>query len=281
MRMARMATRSGGFTLIELMIVVGIISLIAAIVVPQLAPVIAFSTNEGTARKLAGYGQSAMSRAQLMHEHLTVTIDLSNQEYWTMLQPAPPPVQPEFDDDDERGRDRERGGGGAGMADEEKMSPLELLEFARTSRDPDGATEQDQDKFNRQSEEMALQFDHMARRTLEAQAAHVKHDNEGMLADIGPEFDEFSLDGDREELLPEEVNEPLLQRTRLPDGVYIDSVRVGADVYTSDVVEILLSPIGLEARVAFLLRSHDGDEFTVQWDPIVGTGRVLPGEAFE
>jgi hypothetical protein len=210
-----------------------------------------------------------------MHDQLTVMVDLKNQEYWTMLLPSPPPIPPEL------AEAAERGDYIPGQSPAETMNPLDMLEFARAAREEGGLENpEDETKFNQQAIEMQSQFDHRQRRTLEAQAARVVHDSDGMLADIGPEFSEFSFD-EEEELAPQELREPLLLRSRLPDGIWIDKIRVGEELYTQGTVEIEISPIGLEKRVSFHLSGRDGDDFTVQWDPVIGTGRLMDGDAFE
>ena len=67
-----------GFTLIELMVVMVIVAMIAAVSMPYFFPVLIYSTHEGAARHLANYGRSAIAHTTLDKETISVIIDLDN-----------------------------------------------------------------------------------------------------------------------------------------------------------------------------------------------------------
>jgi prepilin-type N-terminal cleavage/methylation domain-containing protein len=76
--------RTSGFTLIELMVVILLISLISAVSFPKLLPLIYFTELEGSARHLTHYGRNAIAQATFMRDPHTVKFDLTNQEYFTV-----------------------------------------------------------------------------------------------------------------------------------------------------------------------------------------------------
>ena len=95
----------GGFTLVELAVVVGIVALLLAVAIPQLVPSILFSTLEGSARHLAGYGRAAMAHAVITHERLTIRIELTPedgapQQYWAVRWYTEEELQDEEDEGD-------------------------------------------------------------------------------------------------------------------------------------------------------------------------------------
>ena len=80
--MERRGAICSGFTLLELMVVFAVIAMILAIVAPRLLPMAAYFGQEGAARELAAYGESAIQYAKLNNEEIFVRFDLEKGEYW-------------------------------------------------------------------------------------------------------------------------------------------------------------------------------------------------------
>lgn len=258
--------RTLGFTLMELIVVIALISIIMAVAMPQLLPVIAFSSHEGAARRIAGFGRSAISEAALMHDRMTIWVNLDEpQEYW--CERWPEAVEGEGEEE------------GMGAEEEEPLGRMELYilaqsAMARDKDDFDTDFEADSELVDKQSAAMSRQFERMARRALVARAERVVHDRESLFEDVNIFEDPFTLEVEEKEPEPEEVLDPLLQRTRLPQGIFIGSLRVGEEEHFSGLVEIDVTPLGLEEPVVFLIQSDDGDSFIVEWDPITGGTRL-------
>ena len=122
---------------------------------------------------------------------------------------------------------------------------------------------------------MRDRFEQFVRAQLASRAKQVEH--EGILDEIGPLFDKpFSLDNEDDAW--EEVKEPLLERTQLPDGVVLESLWVGGKEHSGGQVEIELTALGLAEPVVFHLTNEDGDYFTVTWDAITGVTRIERGK---
>lgn len=255
---------AAGFTLIEMIVVLGIISVILAVAMPRLMPLIAFGTHEGAARHLAGYGQAASARAALTKERMTIKIDLDHQEYWSERWPEPEPKEDEA---------------ASGQRLEPKkppMSQMELLKAARAAME--GDRDADQESLDREAEAMRERFDRMQRRGVTTLAKRVKHDREDLFKKDEPLFSGFNLDPEADkEPGPEEIAEPLLERTRLPRETAIDTVVVGDAVFTRGLVEIELTAMGLDQPVGFFIVNEDGEYYTVEWDPMTGLSAVRPG----
>lgn len=254
--------RAKGFTLIELIVVVAIMAMIMAVALPNLAPLIAFSGHDGAARRLANYGGSVAQFVVLRRAPATVKIDLEEQTYWTEILPAPDPSEVETDLDSEDALIR--------------IDDRETFEQMQSGMGPIGSGG---DSVKREQYERSLRYelDLRSRRMLIALAEQVDTDTEGLLDSVGPLFaDEFSLDNTVGQSAPEEVHSPELARTRLPEGVMIDSVTVGEAVYTHGVVEIKFTALGLDTRVHFDVLNEEGDVLRVLWDPITGGGIESP-----
>ena len=66
----------GGFTLIELAVVIVIVAAVAAVAFPRLIPILAYSELEGSARHAAQFGRAALGEAAMLSKELTIRIDL-------------------------------------------------------------------------------------------------------------------------------------------------------------------------------------------------------------
>lgn len=250
-----------GFTLIEMVVVISIIGLISAVMLPQLIPALVQGQLEGAARHLAGYGMSAMAHCTLMREAITVKFDLKKQQYWAIRM-----VQESasiFDEDEEEAEEeksKEEDSLGAGDLDLMHTEDEEISEEDMMAR---------ADRFRQQ-------FVEFTRMRLMAQAQHV--DTGGILDEIGPLFDEpFSLEDEEE--TEEEILDPLLERTALPEGVVIDAVYVGSSRSAGGEVDVELSPLGLYEHVVIYIKNEEDEYYTVIWDPITGGGRIQEGKA--
>ena len=259
-----------GFTLLEIVVVVFIIGVVSAIAVPQLLPIISSTTLEGSARHLAGYGRAVTAQAAMTRQDITVYFDLNSQEYYSVAIIYPDP----------------EGGEGEGEPTEDQMAMLE--EFRRSGEEPtpeamsqmlaDGKLDAFGEGFDPAAldQQMSTKFDRFAREATMRRAKNVKHDG-GILDGVGDLFeDNFSLE---KEIEPEykEYTDPVLERTRLPDGVFIESVVIGGSAYNKGEVELPLTPLGLEQEVRMFVRNEDSDYMTVIWDPISGSTNVLGG----
>ena len=267
-RQRERARNHHGFTLIELMVVMVLIAMIAAVSVPYFLPVLIYSTHEGAARHLANYGRSAIAHTTLDKETITVIIDLDNQEYWSERLPQPDPEEDpekEFLEDEQRFPEDDM--------DLYRQATEELQRPEDERRDEEG-----DELLKEQTSRMASQFNTRARQALTARAQRVVHDRQGILQDIGDLFEEdFRLDKHGEKIIPEEITDPLLTRTRVPQGVYIEYVQLGDLQYTEGIVEIELTPLGLGSDVEFSLINEDGDVFVVTWDPVSGGATLTEG----
>lgn len=254
--------RTNGFTLIELIVVVAIMAMIMAVALPNLAPLIAFSGHDGAARRLAIYGDTVNQFVVLRRAPATVKIDLDAQMYWTEIAPAPDPSETEIDPEDEDALIR--------------VDDLEAFEKMQSGMGS-GGSGGESSKGEQYGRSLRHELDLRARRMLIALAGQVDTDTEGLLDSVGPLFeDEFSLENTLGQKAPEEVLLPELARTRLPDGVTIDSVTIGEAVYSGGVVEIELTALGLDAIVQFDVVNDEGDALRVSWDPVTGGGIESP-----
>ena len=273
------ARRSDGFTLVEMLLVMAVIALMATIALPQLMPSILLSRLDGAARHVAGYGRAAMAQATLMRETIIVKLDLTNQEYWAVRRVEK--AASIFDEDPKgkksktatdkkkkrRDTSRKQTGGNDGRNDDF----LNLLGYGRSEKD--GATS-DEGAMT-EADMMRKQFDRFVQTQMLARSKQVKRG--GILDEIGPLFDKkFSLEDEKE--TEEEVTDPLLSRTSLPDGVVIESVHVGGASHTKGEVAIEITALGLSDQVTFYLKGEDESYYTVVWDPITGNVHIEKGK---
>jgi prepilin-type N-terminal cleavage/methylation domain-containing protein len=248
------AKRNNGFTLIELVIVMGLILLIMSLAMPALMPAFAFSELEGAARHVAAYGRSASAYAGFQSEYIAIKIDLDAGEYWAIQ--VLDTTQQLFDDEEPE-------------TEETEQEALAALVASQAEGGVEGISEE--------ALQMQEQFERFFRRTVEAQTKNVQHDGR-LFGDKAPLFEkDFEL---REEEDDEDriISDILLQKTRLPNDVYFDSVVVGTARHQKGIVEIDVSPLGLTDTVTFYLVSGGDQYFTVVWDPITGSSRMARGK---
>lgn len=229
-----------GFTLIELMVVIGIMAMIATLAMPQLLSILTLSEHEGVARRLAGYGRTAMGHAALTHERVIVVFDLMNQEYWCERDTF---VEPPL-------------GAMAPMLNETPAS---------------------------ESAEFLQRFEDMAVEAIVARAYRVpRQETANPITAVPTSSSVRDRIGSMElrpkrELKREEMGEALLQRVLVPEGVYIESVVIGEEEFFDGVLEIELSPLGLEGTIEFVILNDDGEYYTVVWDAITDSTRLTQG----
>lgn len=242
--------RQRGYTLIELAFVVALIAIVMAVAMPRLMPRLMTGNAEAAARHLAGYGRAVMAQAAFDKEYLTVRVDPATGEYWTVR--VIPTQGDQFDLDAE--------------AESRKDQTLENVQ-ALLARGGDEAVLE-------QAMEFELQFDRYFQRAVEARSKNVKRT--GILEGTGDLFEEeFVLD--EEDDLEEEVKDDLLLRQAMPDGVIIESVRLGDGETQYATVDIDVSPVGIAQSVEFVIIGEDGDRFTVTWDAITGAAHIERG----
>lgn len=260
------ATRHNpGFTLIELVVVIVIIAVMAAVAVPRLFPVLAFSEHEGAARRIAALGRGVMSYATLHHEDVTVMFDLDDQVIWTEH-------MPEVVDEEE---DEERA-----EMEQRFQKLMEGTDLMTLMNDPDAVSAlspEDQETLLAKSDMMDDEFDSYARQGTLRRAKKVNHERRKMKSSLF-EGEGMGLSENTEELVPEELETPLIQRTRLPLGIEIDRVEVGGKSKSNGTVEVVATPVGLQDQVVVYVRNADREYFTIRWDPITGDAFFVQGE---
>lgn len=246
-----------GYTLIELVFVVGLILVVLAIAMPRLLPVFAFSQLEGSARHIANYGRSAIAYSAFSQEPVTFRFDFETGEYRTLRW-----VEKESESIFE----------GSKIAVENQKFRLNA-ETALQLANQQGLTAEERAL---QMIEFDRQLDLAFRKSLEARAKNVPR--EGMLADIDPmaKFN-FSLDTDEDDDR-EEVATSTLGRMRLPEGIVMKSIRLSGEVIVEGTVDVEITPVGLTEEVVFVLQGADGDTYSVAWDPITGGAHLSDDE---
>lgn len=245
-------SRSAGFTLLELTVVLALIAIIMAVAMPSLLPAIVFSRHEGAARHLANYGRAVMAQCALAREYVTVKIDLDNQEYWSVRWIET--TEALFDE-------------GSKESKESKQAAMPSLSSSANKAEEQLAAE---------AEFIQQQIDQLVRMSIKARSRNVRH--EGILSDIGPLFEEkLDLDGE-EEQSTEEIMSDLLARVKLDSEVCIETVIVGDVEHTKGTVEVNVTPLGLSEWVTFYIKNQEDEYFTVIWDPIAGNTRLIEGK---
>lgn len=262
----------GGFTLIELAVVILLIGIVAAISVPRLAPVIAFSQLEGAARHIAFYGRSLGAFSSMFRDRMTVRFDLDHQVFYTVRWVIPPPTEEQLKEAAGEGSDQmallQQMMGSGGLTPE----AMESLSYGQKLQVPGTREEIDPEAVNKV---MGDKFDLFVRRANEERAKNVKH--EGFLSEIGPLFDKkFALE--EQEPVEEEITEPQLRRTDLPAEVRLENVLVGSASKSNGVVEVEVSPLGLQEDVTFYLKNEEGEYFTVTWQASSGATGFFEGK---
>lgn len=253
---------TAGYTLIELMFVVFLVALVLSIAMPQLMPALAFSQLEGSARHLANYGRSAVAYSALHRQPITVRFDLGAGEYWC-LEWDPLVLEGEgnvtgdfFEDDDDPSA--------KSLGNENEMTLEELMAT--------GAPED----LEAQSLDVLYELDMAFRRSLEAQAKNVPRETiMGERFELSDE--EFRLN-EEQEAEREEVTDPLLNRSRFPEDVRIESVLLSGQLITEGVIDIEVTPLGLSQSVSFILLGPKEQYYTVVWDPITGGAHLVKGK---
>ncbi len=280
---ARHNARLGGFTLLELTVVIFLIAIMAALAFPRLVDVMSFSELEGEARHLAAYGRAAVAEASLFREDVVVRFDLDRQEYWSVKLVYPEPESGEGEGEQPPDQmellSKMRGQSGMSGAD---LSGMLTAARMKAAASPGGKLDGMPDGFDDEAAntQMGDKFDRFARRVLEERAKNVKQD-QGLLDEIGPLFDKqdkFHLSLDEEE--PEEVElaDATLQRVLLTEGVRIESVIIDGAASNRGTVEVRLSPLGLSSEIGFYVVNDDGDYYTVVWDPVTGGTNIYDGK---
>ena len=268
---------SNGFTLIEMLLVIAVIALMATIALPQLMPAIVMSRLEGAARHVAGYGRSAMAQATLLRETIVVKVDLTNQEYWTIRRKDK--AESIFEEDEKDKTDNEQKTKGKRGSSQKQPTTgdarngefLNLLGY--TASENDGTAWGESAMTG--ADLMRQKFDRFTRAQMLVRSRQVKRG--GILDEIGPLFDKkFSLDDEKE--TEEEVTDPLLARTSLPEGIKIESVSMAGNSHANGEVEIEITPLGLLEPVTFYIKGEDQAYYTVMWDPITGNVHIEKGK---
>lgn len=258
----------GGFTLLELSVVMLLLAIAAAVAAPQFFPALRYASVEWEARQLAGFGTEAAAEAALFKDSVFVRIDLSSQEYHAVRLVYP---EPDLDKLAELYAPPQVLGGqntGPRLFDTGNSATAGL---SRSTVEKAVQAAGGEDALDPEQTDLLMRWkvDQFVRRNLEARAKNVIH-TEGLFEDSGSLFDKsFSF----EEMEPEEEElGGLLDRRALPAGIQIVSVSVNGERFTRGLVEIEIPATGFSGPVDIELRDDDGETFLVTWNPLVNRG---------
>lgn len=283
-----------GFTIIELMVVIMIMGMVAAVTLPRFYPAIAFTRLEGAARHMSNFGRAAMSEAVMLQQKITVRIDLDEQQY-SAVRWVDPKVIEEQEQAEEEGEedmlarlselksgDMDRFGA-RGTSPAQLMNQAErggMLDYKRYMAGLEDFMGEIPEDFDEKlaDEQMARRFEDFARRAMLARAANVDHEEFLDDVDIFEEGDEFSIEDEENEPIEMDIENPVLRPVNVTEGITLEAISVGGVKQTRGLVEIELSPLGLSSRVGFHFVNEDDDYRTVYWDPTLGGTKVLDGK---
>ncbi len=265
---------SKGFTLLELGIVILIISMMAAIAVPYLLPVLTSSQLEAEARKLANFGRVLLATSVILGDEFFVEIDLNQQRYYCLRVTYP---ENEEGETDLLSRLDEMISNGA--------TPEEITSLLAGGVNVGNQSKGGSEKSSVQnqgidtqslSDQLNNKFEKMYRKKLMDQAKNVKH-KDSLMEEVGSLFDENDVNLFGGEPIIEEVDDPGLSPMTLPEDVWIESVFIGGKKFSRGIVEVPVSSLGISEVMSFYLRNSEGEYYTVVWDPSTGGAYILEG----